>query len=147
MVVGGELDALGASIKGSALNLDGAGGPVASGVSQDYRALATGTGRVGYAWGSYLGYIKAGVAWANIDSQSGVGAVGPGFPIDVDHQRTGLTAGGGLEMALIGNLSARLEYNFIYFGTSSINLGSHLPVNVDHQIHLATLGLNWRFSE
>ena len=147
MVVGGELDALGASIKGSATNLGGSVGALATGVSQDYRALLTGTGRVGYAAGSYLGYIKAGIAWANIDSQSGIGATGPGVPIDVDHQRTGLTAGGGLEMALIGNLSARLEYDFIYFGTSSINLGSKLPVNVDHQIHLATLGLNWRFSE
>jgi len=146
MVVGGELDALGASIKGSALNLFGSSGPLSTGVSADFRALATGTGRVGYAAGSYLGYIKAGIAWANIDFQAGVGG-GFGLPVDVNHQRTGLTAGGGLEMALVGNLSARLEYDFIYFGTSSINLGSQLPVNLDHQIHLATLGLNWRFNE
>jgi opacity protein-like surface antigen len=141
MVVGGELDVSGASIKGST-----APDPtfLLSGFSADFRALATGTGRVGYAAGSYLGYVKAGLAWANIDFTSGIDTP---FPTEVNHQRTGLTAGGGLEMALIGNLSARLEYDFIYFGAASINLGAKLPVNLDHQVHLATLGLNWRFNE
>ncbi len=139
IVVGGELDASWASVKGSI-----APDPAVflSGISAEYQALATGTGRVGYAAGNLLGYAKAGLAWANIDYQS---ALGTPFPIDVNHQRTGLTAGAGLEMALLANLSARLEYDYVYFGAAAIDLGTRRnPSNVDHELHLLKLGLNWR---
>lgn len=142
VVVGGELDASGASLKGST-----APDPAffLSGFSADFRALATGTGRIGYASGSVLGYAKAGFAWANIDFQS---ALGTPFPIDVNHQRAGWTAGAGVEVALVGNLSARLEYDYIDFGAASISLGDRLgPSNVSHQLHLVNLGLNWRFND
>jgi len=82
----------------------------------------------------------------NIDFQS---AFGTPVPIDVNHQRTGLTAGAGVEMALGAYLSARLEYDFIYFGAAAMNLGDNLPnspSNVDHQLHLLKLGLNLRFN-
>jgi outer membrane immunogenic protein len=139
VVIGGELDTSWASVKGSTAPDPGV---ILSGLSVDYRALATGTGRAGYAIGNFLGYAKAGVAWANVDFKS---ALGSPFPIDVNHQRTGLTAGAGLEMALLGNLSARLEYDYIYFGPAAIALGTRRnPSNVDHQLQLLKLGLNWR---
>jgi outer membrane immunogenic protein len=143
-VVGGQLDAAWASVKGSATG-DGSSGflnPVAA----EFRALATGTGRVGYATGNFLGYAKGGLAWANIDFQSGTEG-GPGLPIDVNHQRTGWTVGAGLEMLVLGNLSALVEYDFIDFGPASISLGTRrTPSIVDHQLHLLKLGLNWRFN-
>ena len=140
MVVGGELDASAASVKGNT-----APDPafLFSGFAAKFLALATGTGRVGYAAGNLLGYAKGGLAWANIDFQSGIATP---FPIDVNHQRSGLTAGAGLEVALARSLSARLEYDYIYFGAASISLGGKLgPSNVDHQLHLVKLGLNWLF--
>jgi outer membrane immunogenic protein len=140
VVVGGELDASWSSVKGST-----APDPAffLSGLAVQYQALATGTGRVGYAAGNWLGYVKGGVAWANIDFKSGTATAN----IDVDHQRTGLTAGAGVEMALLGNLSARLEYDYIYFGAAAIALGTRRnPSNVEHELHLLKLGLNWRFS-
>ena len=141
VVVGGELDASWSSIKGSV-----APDPAffLSGLSVQYQALATGTGRVGYAAGNLLGYVKGGVAWANIDYKS---ALGTPFPIDVNHQRTGLTGGAGFEMALLGSLSARVEYDYVYFGAGAISLGTRRnPSNVDHQLHLVKVGLNWRFT-
>jgi len=142
IVVGGEIDASWANVKGSIAPDDPTS--ILSDLSAEFRALATGTGRVGYATGNVLGYAKAGFAWANIDFKS---ALNTPFPIDVNHQRSGLTAGAGLEMALLGNLSARLEYDFIYFGEASISLGSRRnPSNVDHQLHLLKLALNWRFN-
>jgi outer membrane immunogenic protein len=150
VVVGGELDASGSLING---RTDPDPNFFLSGFSAGFRALATGTGRVGYAAGQFLGYAKAGLAWANIDLQSGLGVTPPQPPIDVNHQRTGLTAGAGLEMALVGNLSARLEYDFIYFGPASISLGGQSfgaqpdLSNVSHQLHLMTVGLNWRFRD
>jgi outer membrane immunogenic protein len=141
LVVGGEFDASWASIKGS-LAPDPAF--FLSGLSVQYQALATGTGRVGYAAGNLLGYVKGGVAWANIDYTS---ATATAFPIDVNHQRTGLTGGAGLEMALMRSLSARVEYDYMYFGSAAIALGTKRnPSNVDHELHLVKLGLNWRFT-
>jgi outer membrane immunogenic protein len=141
LVAGGELDASWSSIKGSL-----APDPnfFLSGLSVQYQALATGTGRVGYAVGNSLAYVKGGVAWANIDYKS---ALATAFPIDVNHQRTGLTGGAGLEMALLDSLSARIEYDYMYFGSAAIALGTRRnPSNVDHELHLVKLGLNWRFT-
>jgi outer membrane immunogenic protein len=140
VVIGGELEASKASLSGSTAPTMF----VLSGLSASYRALASGTARAGYAYGNFLGYAKAGVAWANVDYKS---ALGTQLQVEVDHQRTGLTAGAGLEFALLSNLSARLEYDYVYFGAAAINLGSrYSPSNVDHTLQLVKLGLNWRFS-
>ena len=48
-MVGGELDASWASVKGSLTDPAAFVQPVMAGLSADYKALATGTGRVGYA--------------------------------------------------------------------------------------------------
>ena len=143
IVVGGELDASWANINGNATsNLTS---PYAA-VSAEFRALATGTGRVGYAAGNFLGYAKGGLAWANIDFKTAADAPPP-QQIDVNHQRTGWTVGAGLEMLVLGNLSAKAEYDFIDFGPAAINLGTRrTPSSVGHQLHLVKLGLNWRFN-
>jgi outer membrane immunogenic protein len=141
VVVGGEIDVSWTSIKGS-LPIDPTN--ILSGQSVAYQALATGTGRVGYAFGDLLGYVKAGVAWANVDYKS---ALGSPAPIDVNHQRTGLTGGLGLEYAFTNNLSARVEYDYLYFGPAAIWLGTRRnPSNVDHELNLLKLGLNYRFN-
>lgn len=141
VVIGGEIDASWASISG---NTPGNLANVLAGQSIEYKALATGTGRVGYAFDNLLGYVKGGLAWANIDYRTAT--FGP-FPTIVDHQRTGLTAGAGLEYLVIRNLSVRAEYDYMYFGAAAISLGCrNMPCNVDHQLHLVKLGLNWRFT-
>lgn len=141
LVVGGELDVSWSSIRG---NRPADPANIASGLTVAYQALATGTGRIGYAAGDLLAYGKAGVAWANIDYQSFTGTP---FPVVVNHQRTGLTGGLGLEYALTRNFSARVEYDYLYFGPASIALGTRRsPSSVDHQLHLLKLGVNYRFN-
>jgi outer membrane immunogenic protein len=140
VVVGAELDASWASIKG-----DVAPDPnfTFSGFAAKYRALATGTGRVGYAAGSWLGYVKAGVAWADIQFTS---ITSSPQPVVVEHSRTGMTAGAGLEVAFYRNLSAKLEYNVVYFGEASQAIGApNGPGDVDHLLHLVKGGINVRF--
>jgi opacity protein-like surface antigen len=139
IVVGGELDASWAWVKGSGQD------PAfsISGFSTEFRGLVTGTARAGYAVGSVLGYAKGGVAWADIDFKSRIFAP---VPLDIEHQRTGLTAGAGLEVLLIGNLSAKIEYDYLYFGATAMSLGSpNGPSNVDHALHVVKAGLNLRF--
>jgi outer membrane immunogenic protein len=141
LVVGAELDLSWASFKGSR-PADPA--DITSGINMAYHALGTGTGRVGYAFDSLLTYVKGGVAWANVDFQAFTGTP---FPSDYNHQRTGLTAGAGLEYALMNNLSARLEYDYLYFGPSAILLNTKAGgQNLDHQLHLVKLGVNYRFN-
>lgn len=139
VVVGGEIDASWASLKGSVVP----GANAFSGYDLHFRALATGTGRVGYAAGAWLSYVKAGIAWADLEQTNAVGTAGQrGVP----HTRTGVTAGAGLEWAFWRNLSAKVEYNFVYFGESSIAIGSPRdPGNSDHMLHLVKAGLNLRF--
>lgn len=143
IVVGGEIDAAWSSIKGSVTDPTLFTNGVTAGVSTEYKALLTGTGRIGYAYGNLLGYAKGGVAWANIDYRTGINTA---FPVIVDHQRTGLTAGVGLEYLVIRNLSVRAEYDFVYFGSQAMQMSGRQPVNVDHELHLVKLGLNWRFT-
>ena len=106
--------------------------------------LVTGSGRVGYAAGSYLAYAKAGVAWAGIDFKYSIDTP---FPQTIDHSRTGTLVGAGLEMMLMSNLSAKVEYDFIYLGATAMNIGTPRgSQDVEHALHLVKAGLNWRFS-
>ncbi|MBX9774158.1 MAG: outer membrane beta-barrel protein [Xanthobacteraceae bacterium] len=140
VVVGGEIDVSWARIRGS--RSPEPGFPF-SGFETNFRALATGTGRVGYAAGSWLGYAKAGIAWADLEFTYRVGAPPSS---SVPHTRTGVTAGAGVEVAFWRNLSAKVEYNFVYFGENSIPIGSNRDSgNADHVLHLVKAGLNMRF--
>ncbi len=142
IVVGAELDLSWASIKGNR-PVDPAS-PILSGLAVSYQALATGTGRIGYAFDGALVYAKGGVAWANVAYQAFIGTP---VPLDINHQRTGLNGGVGLEYALTNNLSARLEYDYLYFGPAAIALTTRIsPQNVDHELHLVKLGVNYRFN-
>jgi outer membrane immunogenic protein len=140
IVVGGEIDVSWASVRGT--RSPEPGFPF-SGFETNFRALATGTGRVGYAAGSWLGYAKAGIAWADLEFSYRVGNP-PTF--GVPHTRTGVTAGAGVEVAFWRNLSAKVEYNFVYFGDNSVAIGSNRDSgNADHMLHLLKAGLNMRF--
>jgi outer membrane immunogenic protein len=140
-VIGAEVDASRSFVKGTRAPDPGF---LFSGFSVDYRALATATARAGYAFGRLLAYAKGGVAWADIDLRSRIFTISP---LSVEHHRTGLIGGAGLEVMLIGGLSAKVEYNYVYFGAAAINYGSNQgPSNVDHALHLVKGGLNYRFS-
>jgi opacity protein-like surface antigen len=140
VVIGGEIDASWMSVRG-----DVAAPPAFpfSAFETKFRALATGTARLGYAAGPWLVYAKGGVAWADIAFTTQVGTP---FPRVVAHNRTGLTAGAGLEVAFWQNVSAKLEYNAVYFGETSMSIGSNQgPSNVDHLLHVVKGGFNVRF--
>lgn len=141
LVVGGEIDVSRAAIKGTG-GFDPVQFPL-SGFSTEFRGLATATGRVGYAVGGVLGYVKGGVAWADIDVRNRIHTE---FPLSVEHHRTGFVVGTGLEVLLFGNVSARAEYAFMYFGSTAMSLGAPQgPTNVDHALHLVKGGFNLRF--
>jgi outer membrane immunogenic protein len=127
------------------------------------------TGRLGYAWGRALIYIKGGAAFvpvnASILDQCNTVAVGCGnWRIATSGSDTIATGalGGGVEWALpYNNLSVKVEYMFIGLGDHHDTLttcgtaitpagaavgGGSFCFNHDFSgIHTAKIGLNYRF--
>ena len=108
--------------------------------------MGTVRGRAGYAFGTWLPYLTGGFAWghSHIDINDAGSVVStPG------HTQTGWTAGAGVEFAVSGNWSAKLEYDYIELSRRVYDLSGFglPPVNVDPNIHLVKLGLNYRFGD
>ena len=107
-------------------------------------------GRAGFAWDRALLYATGGVAFAG----TSVTVCGP-FACASDSQtRTGWTVGGGIEYAVWENVSLKLEYLHVDFGTSRY---INPPVTVPGVFNIVTrdirltdeivrAGLNWRFN-
>jgi outer membrane immunogenic protein len=119
--------------------------------------LATLTGRVGYAWDRWLLYVKGGGAWAH-DEFSVVQFDGQ----RASQTRSGWTIGGGVEVALVGNWSALVEYDYMDFGDDSATFTETIIIpgkpckppkektftrafDIDQQMHTIKVGLNYRF--
>jgi opacity protein-like surface antigen len=113
--------------------------------------IASATGRLGYTWDRWLIYGKGGAAWAHNNYTLSI----PVFP---EHEtasdtRTGWTVGGGIEWAFWNNVSAKAEYNYYDFGTSSVTLVgtfAGVPIEVPgveirQRISVGKLGVNYRF--
>jgi outer membrane immunogenic protein len=113
------------------------------GLHTDTNWLANATGRVGYAIDRNLLYVKGGGAWID---QSNTATVG-GVLVDAgDSTRGGWTVGAGWEYAFAPNWSAKIEYNYMDFGSHSPSFSSAATTfNVDQNAHLALFGINYRF--
>jgi outer membrane immunogenic protein len=126
------------------------------------------TGRLGYAWGQTLFYVKGGAAFvpvqASVFDQCTTTAAGCGnwlISTSVSDTFTTGTLGGGVEWAFASNWSVKVEYMFIGIsdhhglatcglattGTGTIIGGGQFCFNHDFDggIHTAKIGLNYRF--
>jgi outer membrane immunogenic protein len=107
------------------------------------------TGRVGYAANDWLFYAKAGGAWMNVRYTEDI--LIPGGVTGVPNQvltddRTGFTVGAGIELGLVENLSAKIEYDFYDFGSKNYNFNAITPVSVNSNLHTIIVGLNYKFN-
>jgi len=111
----------------------------------------TGTlrGRIGYAFDRWMPYLTGGFAWGHTHVDINTGDKARGAPPSPGHYHTGWTAGAGLEFAVSGNWSAKLEYDYIDLARQSYDLSDFgLPgVSADPKIHLAKFGLNYHFGD
>ncbi|WJR81976.1 carbohydrate porin [Bradyrhizobium sp. NP1] len=109
----------------------------------------TGTlrGRIGYAFGRWMPYVTGGFALGHTRVNINEDPAPVTIISRVGNYQTGWTAGAGVEFAVSGNWSAKLEYDYIDLARRTYDLsGFGLPnVTVDPRIHLAKLGLNYRF--
>jgi outer membrane immunogenic protein len=105
------------------------------------------TGRAGYAANDWLFYAKAGGAWMHVSYTEDL-LVGAGVTAAtqvISDNRTGFTAGAGIEFGLVENLSGKIEYDFYGFGSKNYNF-NFTPISVRSNLHALTVGLNYRFN-
>jgi outer membrane immunogenic protein len=119
--------------------------------------LVTARPRLGFALDRWLFYVTGGLAVARPSAEFAFADSGGAIEsATLAQTRLGYAAGGGVEVALGNNWSAKAEYLFVDFGPSSvassnlINLTVPLPGqpfthSVDLKADILRLGLNYRF--
>ncbi len=112
------------------------------------------TGRVGYAWDRFLGYVKGGAAWERDRYNLSFGPAAPitlNGPISTASEtRQGYTVGIGGEYAFWKSLSAFVEYDYYDFGNrtntfTNVNNGTVQLFNIREHKSIVKVGLNWKF--
>jgi outer membrane immunogenic protein len=96
--------------------------------------LGTARGRLGYAFDRVMPYVTGGAAFGNVKtSVAGFG--------DSSTTKTGWTLGGGLEAAISGPWTAKIEYLYVDLGHGSGFAGS----DTSFHTNIVRAGLNYRF--
>ncbi|MDA9420912.1 hypothetical protein XH97_01795 [Bradyrhizobium sp. CCBAU 53380] len=161
-VFGIELDASGAVSEGTNTCLAPSGFVVSANCKAGPNLFATGTGRIGYAFGALghtLAYLKAGVAWQNnrgdVVNNFEAGYL-PQQKTHFGYGRVGGIIGLGIEQALAPAWSVNVEYDYLHFGGPGVATASTvqfppfaiLPANttsLSSNYHIGKIGLNYHF--
>jgi outer membrane immunogenic protein len=105
------------------------------------------TGRFGYTWGPALLYGKGGFAWRD-NPNIGVAVAGvPAAFATTGNNKDGWTVGAGLEYIFAPNWSAKAEYQYYNFGTTTFTAGPAPIVGSRFRDddHTVKVGVNYRF--
>lgn len=141
-VAGVETDIQGSAIKSELSGAINGLGSLSAGSEVKY--FGTVRGRLGYAFDRVLVYGTGGFAYGSEDTTL---SINPGLlSYKKSNDLTGWTAGAGVEVALINNLSFKTEYLYLKFDRN--NVFSIAPVfSIDNKIDAHTLkfGLNYAF--
>jgi outer membrane immunogenic protein len=113
--------------------------------------MATFAGRVGFTvWERGLIYAKGGFAVA--DENHRILVAGVGVTNRPDETRKGFVLGFGYEHAFANSLSAKVEYNFLDFGSRTSEFRFFGPPvglvedwRIRQEVHTIKVGLNWHF--
>lgn len=103
--------------------------------------------RIGYAFDRILPYVTGGVAWGQ--TKVDLNNVDGNVESIKSLYHVGWTAGVGIEYALTGNWTGKLEYNYIDLGsrTYELDIPAQRTVAVDPKIHVVKVGLNYRLTD
>jgi outer membrane immunogenic protein len=112
---------------------------------QQYGAIGSLRGRVGYAFNRLMFYGTAGLAFAefNENIQKGRNA---GEQVVWENQfRTGFVVGGGIDYAFTNRIVGRVEYLYNNFGTVTLFNADGNQANFKNEIHILRVGATYRF--
>lgn len=115
----------------------------------DVKWMGSAAGRVGYAFGQFLPYLTGGLALAHEEHQI-LEPNGDIVTTAVSDTATGYMLGAGAEFMFADGWSAKLEYNYLDFGTDrftlvNVNNGFVSDYNIERESHLIKLGVNYHF--
>jgi outer membrane immunogenic protein len=105
-------------------------------------SLASVTGRVGYAWDRFLGYVKGGGAWERDNYDTSIGGVIQGTASET---RSGWTVGVGGEYAFTPNVTWFVEYNYYDFGTRANTFSNGDIIDIKETKNVVKGGFNFKF--
>jgi outer membrane immunogenic protein len=116
--------------------------------SLEAKSVASLTGRIGYGWDRFLGYVRFGGAWERDELTF---SFFNGFVATASDTRSGWTIGIGGEYAFSNWITGFVEYNYYDFGTRSHNFlcgpaACLLPIDVEETKSVFRVGLNFLFS-
>ena len=143
-VFGVEADASWADLTGNTTCAAGIVG-IAANCNAKVNALGTFAGRLGFALDRVLLYGKGGTAFANDKYEINSIAA-----FRANETRWGWMVGGGIEYSFTDNWSAKIEYNYLDFGTRAVRFTDTtgffaLDTSIRERIHVAKVGINYRF--
>jgi outer membrane immunogenic protein len=128
-------------------NTTGVAFPGGALVTSRNNELGSATGRLGYTWGPALLYAKGGYAWRD-NNALGVSVAGAPVPFaTTGGQKSGYTVGGGLEYLFAPNWSAKAEYQYYNFGSTTFAAGPPgvVGARLRDDEHSVKVGVNYRF--
>ncbi|MBO0764672.1 MAG: porin family protein [Hyphomicrobiaceae bacterium] len=122
--------------------------PIVPGLARSVQVsnIFTLTGRVGYAEGRWLAYIKGGLANGEVDIEHR--QLSTDITTSSNDRETGWTAGLGVDYALTPNLFLGVEYNLVHFRANVVPppIPDTQFDNLDVTIQNVVVRLNYRFN-
>lgn len=109
--------------------------------SQKLDWFGTVRGRIGLATGPVLSYVTGGYAYGNVKTNVGIAGVGAFSDSRVE---SGWTVGSGVEAALGGNWTGKIEYLYLNLGNRTEGFGGVNTVTSELRQNIFRVGLNYR---
>ncbi|WP_424629111.1 outer membrane protein [Bradyrhizobium sp. SYSU BS000235] len=146
LVLGVETDIQGAGLNDDRTCFDA--GTCGAGAGYDLHQkidwFGTARGRVGLATGSVLTYFTGGFAYGNVKTTFN-NTFNPADSLALSDTRTGWTVGSGVEAALGGNWTGKIEYLYLDLGNQNgVTPINALVVGSDVRASVFRAGLNYR---
>jgi len=111
--------------------------------------FGTARGRIGLTTGSVLGYVTGGLAYGGVTTANLVSVGASTTPFYWHQTRTGWTVGSGIEAALPGNWTGKVEYLYLDLGSDRGILPlagtGGVTSSIDYRQHIVRVGVNYRF--
>lgn len=144
LVLGVEADLQGSGLSDNRTNFSIGGGGTSYGQQLDW--FGTARGRVGFAKGPVLGYFTAGYAFGNVKTNASQSLAGFTTTFATDRTQGGWVIGSGVEAALGGNWTGKIEHLYLNLGnkTDVSTLFVPTPINTEIREHVFRVGLNYR---
>jgi outer membrane immunogenic protein len=116
-------------------------------ITANSNQLGSVTGRLGYTWGPALLYAKGGYAWRDNNNINVSTPGGPAFFTTDGNHKDGYTVGAGLEYMFAPNWSAKAEYQYYNFGSTTFTGGPGEIIGTRYRDdeHTVKAGINYRF--